>query len=61
MQTDTRGSTAPLLSGEARRQTGTISLATFNAPAIFELAGMRATYRPNPRTFGQITPTAPAR
>ena len=43
MQTDARGGTAPLLSGEARRQSGSFSLATFNAPAIFELAGMHAT------------------
>jgi hypothetical protein len=43
MQTDARGGTAPLLSGEARRQSGSFSLATFNAPAIFELAGMHST------------------
>jgi hypothetical protein len=54
LQTDTRGSTAPLLSGTARRQTGTISLATFNAPAIFELAGMNATYQS--AVVGQIMP-----
>jgi len=54
MQTDARGTTAPLLSGVARRQSGTLSLATFNAPAIFELAGMRSTYQS--AYVGQITP-----
>jgi hypothetical protein len=54
MQTDARGGTAPLLSGEARRQNGTLSLATFNATAIFELAGMHATYQS--AYVGQITP-----
>jgi hypothetical protein len=54
MQTDARGSTAPLLSGKARRQTGTMSLATFDAPAIFELAGMHSYYQT--AYVGQITP-----
>jgi hypothetical protein len=54
MQTDVRGTTAPLLSGVARRQSGPLSLATFNAPAIFELAGMHATYQS--AYVGQLTP-----
>ena len=56
MQTDGRGSTAPLLSGTARRQTGTTSLATFNAPAIFELAGMNVTHLAQSAVIGQIIP-----
>jgi len=54
MQTDVRGSAAPLLSGEAQRQTGTLSLATFNAPTIFELSGMNTYYQT--AYVGQITP-----
>jgi hypothetical protein len=54
MQTDARGATAPLLSGEAQRQTGSFSLATFNAPAIFELAGMHSYYQSV--LVGQIQP-----
>ena len=59
MQTDARGGTVPLLSGEARRQSGSFSLASFDAPAIFELAGMHSTYQS--AVVGQITLTAPAR
>ncbi|MBZ5613017.1 MAG: Ig-like domain-containing protein [Acidobacteriia bacterium] len=54
MQTDARGGTAPLLSGEAQRQIGSFSLATFDAPAIFELAGMHSFYQSV--VVGQITP-----
>ena len=54
MQTDARGGTVPLLSGEARRQSGSFSLASFDAPAIFELAGMHSTYQS--AVVGQITP-----
>lgn len=56
MQTDTRSSTVPLLSGEAQRQTGTMSLAAFNAPVIFELAGMNIQYLAQSAAIGQITP-----
>jgi hypothetical protein len=54
MQTDAQGSTVPVLSGQARRQTGTMSLAAFNAPVIFELAGMHSTYQS--AVVGQIKP-----
>lgn len=56
MQTDTRSSTVPLLSGEAQRQTGTMSLAAFNAPVIFELAGMTTQHLAQSAAIGQITP-----
>lgn len=56
MQTDTRSSTVPLLSGEAQRQTGTMSLAAFNALVIFELAGMNTQYLAQSAAIGQITP-----
>ena len=54
MQTDTRGSTVPLLNGEVRRQSGTLSQGTFNAPVIFELAGSRGYYQAV--YVGQISP-----
>ena len=54
MQTDARGATAPLLSGEARRQSGSFSLASFDAPTILELAGMHTYYQS--AVVGQITP-----
>lgn len=56
MQTDTRSSTVPLLSGEAQRQTGTMSLAAFNAPVTFELAGMNTQHLAQSAAIGQITP-----
>jgi hypothetical protein len=45
VQTDTRSSTTPVLSGEVRRQIGPFSAASFSAPAIFSMAGVnRSTY-----------------
>ena len=54
MQSDTRGATVPLLSGEAQRQSGSFSDASLNAAAIFELAGMHSTYQSV--IVGQMTP-----
>ncbi len=46
-QSDTRSSTMPVLSGEVRRQNGSFSAASFNAPTIFSMAGVnRAGYGP---------------
>jgi hypothetical protein len=45
VQIDSRNSTMPVLSGELRRQNGTFSAASFNAPAIFSMDGVnRANY-----------------
>ncbi len=39
VQIDARNSTTPYLSGEARRQKGPFSVASFSAPSIFSMAG----------------------
>jgi hypothetical protein len=45
VQTDTRSSAVPVLSGEVRRQNGSFSAASFHGPAIFSMTGVnRANY-----------------
>ncbi|MBZ5550267.1 MAG: hypothetical protein LAO22_20300 [Acidobacteriia bacterium] len=45
VQTDTRGSAVPVLSGEVRRQNGSFSATSFVGPAIFSMTGVnRANY-----------------
>jgi hypothetical protein len=45
VQIDSRSSTMPVLSGELRRQNGTFSAASFDAPVIFSMDGVnRANY-----------------
>jgi hypothetical protein len=59
VQSDTRSSNIPVLSGEARRQTGSFSPAAFNAPSIFNLAGVNNQQTNNPMqtaTIGQMVP-----
>jgi hypothetical protein len=45
VQTDTRSSAVPVLSGEVRRQNGSFSAASFHGPAVFSMTGVnRANY-----------------
>jgi hypothetical protein len=61
VQIDARNSTTPVLSGTVRRQTGPFSTASFNAPAIFSMAGVnRSNYGVSIENaaVGQIVPGA---
>lgn len=54
VQTDTRSSTIPVLSGLIQRQNGSFSVASFNAPTIFSLAG--ETWFGSTAAIGRIVP-----
>lgn len=57
VQVDERGVTMPVLSAEARRQNGTFSVASLNAPVVFGMTGSwHETYSYSTADVGQMVP-----